>query len=759
MKPHMNERLLNAPSSTDYYYGTEVVPPPNAILVANADDIFTRLWRRRADLFAFVVAGTAIALLLSAVQTKTYRSIATVEVHGLNDNILNTRDVDPMASSMTYALEPYLQTQIKILQSESLIERVIDRLSLQNHPELTRQDGWLARFKRSVGLGAPLKKLQRQELVDWVAANLTIRSPGQTRIIEIVFEASDPKLAADFANTLVTEFNDRALESRGMSAQRTSGWLTSQLSELKSKVEKSEAEMQSYARTEGLMYTAEKDNLAEDRLRQLQESLSKAHEARVSQQSKYELVSSAPADSLPEVLDDDVLKEYQMRLTELRRQLAEIRPLLAPGHYKVQQIQAQIVEMQNAAERERANILSSIKNQYDSAERREKILTENYDSQAQLLSDQSQKAVKYSILKREVDTNRQLYEAMLQKVKEVGITSAMNASNVSLVDRAKPAKAPFRPKRAAYAAGGLGLGAFTGAAFALFPRRRQWRLDRAGDTMQQLGIPELGSIPLIDTENTSHPVELLSLHAKKHEVAECSRALLVSVLLGNRGAYEGRRPRIIVISSCASGEGRTTVATNLAVALAEANHRVLLVDADFRTPRIHELFGIDNVYGISSILSDEQSCGSYSFEQLEALERVPKLYVLPSGPQSQRNPGLLHSARVAELLQNARTSFDTIVIDTPPVLAFADARTLAKLSDGIVLVIRAGQTMPDEVAAAIQRFTEDGTVVLGTVVNGSEEGVESHGGRMGDLTRQASVRSLSILNRLRTSAPAVSDRK
>jgi polysaccharide biosynthesis transport protein len=745
MKTYRDSSVVRAPEGSDYYFGADLMPPPNAILVANTDDIVTRLWRRRAELFAFIISCTALALLLSVVQTQTYRSTATVEVQGLNDNILNTRDVDPTASSMPYAMEPYLQTQIKILQSESLIERVVDRLKLQNRPELVRHEGWLARIRRSVGLGGPVKKLQRQDLIDWATDSLSVRSPGQTRIIEISFEASDPKLAADFANTLVTEFNDRALESRGMSAQRTTEWLTSQLGELKSKVERSESEMQSYARTEGLLYAAEKDNLAEDRLRQLQESLSKAHEARVAQQSKYELVSTAPTDSLPEVLDDDVLKEYQMRLTELRRQLAEIRPVLAPGHYKVQQIQAQIAEMQNAVERERANILSSIKNQYDSAERREKILTDNYDGQVQLLSDQSQKAVKYSILKREVDTNRQLYEAMLQKVKEVGITAAANASNISLVDRAKAAKWPFRPKRAVYGAGGLGVGLFAGTAFALFPRRRQWRIDRTGDITRQLGIPELGSIPLIKAQTAPHPVELLSLHSKNHEVAECARAMLVSVLLGNRGAYDGRRPRMILISSCSAGEGRTTVAANLAVALAEANHRALLIDADLRNPRLHELFRIDNGHGISSILSETKSCDSYPLDQLGYSASVPKLYLLPSGPAEQRNPGLLHSGRAIEFVQKIRSAFDTIIIDTPPVLSFADARTLAKLSDGVVLVIRAGQTMPDEVTAALQRFAEDGTAVLGTVINGREAEPEGSVHRMGAAVKRPSPkRSLSI---------------
>jgi polysaccharide biosynthesis transport protein len=703
------------------YFGSELTGPPNAILVANTDDLLTRLWRRRIQLLAFVLAGTAIAVLISMVERPTYRSVSTVEVQGLNDNMLNTRDVDPHASSIEYTLEPYLQTQIKIFKSDSLIGRVVDRLKLQDCSDIVRSEGLLTRIQRGIGLAEPATQPQRSDLIEWASGNLTVRIPGQTRVLEIAFDAGDPKLAADFANTLVTEFNDRALESRRLSAQHTSQWLNSQLAELKAKVEKSEEQMQTYARNEGLMYTSEKDNVAEDRLRQLQESLSKAHEARVAEQSRYELVSSAPADSLPEVLDDDVLKEYQMRLTELRRQLAEIRPTLAPGHYKVQQLQAEAAEMQNAIERERANILNRIKNQYVAANSREKILVSNYEAQARLVSNQSQKAVQYNILKREVETNRQLYEAMLQKVKEVGITSAINASTVSFVDTAFPPRRPFRPNRKLYAAAGFGLGSFLGLIFALLPRRQEWHIDRTGDLTRQLGVPELGSLPLVRAHDKLHPVELLTWHSKDHKLAESVRATLVSVLLGTRGTYNAHQPRVLVLSSCAKGEGRTTIGANLAIALAEANHRTLIIDADLRNPRLHELFGIENEVGLSDILSDTKACETYAAEELGRAVGIPNLYLLPSGPQLKRNRGLLHSPRTMELMPRFRTAFDTIIIDTPPVLSFADGRTLAKLSDGVVFVIRAGQTLPDEVISALQRFAEDGTPVLGTVINGRDE--------------------------------------
>ncbi|MDQ2775346.1 MAG: polysaccharide biosynthesis tyrosine autokinase [Acidobacteriota bacterium] len=717
-----NKGLVPAVVNRNNYMVTDLMVPPNAIQVTNLDDLFTRLWRRRNVLAVFIVVGTIGALALASFQKPMYRSIALVEVQGLNDNILNTRDVDPTASTLNYPMDSYVQTQIKIVKSESVVGKAADRLKLEDHPELLYSEGLLQRLKRSLGLAAPLRKtLTQQQAIDWGSSHLTVRIPGLTRMIEISVEAADPKLAANFANAIVDEYIDSTVGMHSASSERTTAWLGEQIAELRSKVQRSEADLQAYAQKTGLLFTAEKDNIAEVRLRQLQDSLSKAHELRVAQQSRYDLVATAPADSLPEVLDDPVLREYQARLTELRRQLAELQPVLAPGHYKVQQIQSQITEMEGAMDGKRANILSRIKNEFDAAEHEEKILAGNYAAQVQLVSGQSVNAIQYDILKRELDTNRQMYESMLQKQRGVRMAAAMHASDISIVDNAKPAKMPFRPNRAVFAATGLGFSTFAGMAFVLFPRRRRARVDPPSGVIRQLGIPELGSIPFVQSKGKKSTLELNWSMSQQDTVAEAFRATMVSILLGSRGAYDGQYPRVIVISSCAHGDGRTTVAANLAIALTEADHKVLLVDADLRKPRLHDLFRLDNRQGLSSILLDTKPCESYTAQQLGYSTNVPRLHVLPSGPASEGTAGLLHSARTAEFLDKVRSVFDIVIIDTPPVLPFADGRTLAKLSDGVAFVIRADETTPDDLLSALQRFAEDGAPVLGSIVNGREK--------------------------------------
>jgi capsular exopolysaccharide synthesis family protein len=689
------------------------------------DDLFTKLWRRKIAVVAWIAAGVGIGLLIGSLQPPTYRSTALVEVQGVNDNLLNTKDVDPSASSFTLLAEQYLQTQIKIIHSESVIAGVVDRLGLVKHPELLQSETLQQRLQRLIGMPSNAEPPDRDTLVRWASENASARVAGETQVIEIAFEAPDAKLASDFANGIVNQFIESRLQVHDTAGQRTKEWLTSQIDGLKSKLTSSEIELQAYARSTGLLFMNEKDNLAEQRLRQLQEGLSRVHEARVAYESKYDLVNTAPPDSLPEVLDDPQLREYGAKLTDLRRQLAEVRPVLAPGHYKVQQLQSQINELQNAIESKRNNVLARIRNEFDAAVHQEKNLAASYAAQSQLVSEQSANVVHYDVLKRELDTNRQIYEAMLQKLREVGIASAMRASNIVVVDKARPASKPFRPKRSAYAAIGFGSGVFAGTLFAIYPPRRKRRLDGSRAVARLHGIPELGLIPLVREKRNSLTREPLLSSAATHAVRDRYQETMVSILLHgpqqrHSRTVTPRRARIIVISSCSNGEGRTTVASNLAIAFSHVNHKVLLIDADLRKPRLHTLFGIRNDLGLSDILSDTKPPDSYTAEQIgEEPETFPGLRVLGCGTDPAQGVGLLHSMRLAEFLIKAREFFDIVIVDTPPILSFSDARSLAKVSDGVGMVIRVGKTTEEQVASALWRYMKDRAPIVGTIVIGS----------------------------------------
>lgn len=731
-----------------YYYHVQASDPESAGAEASGSvlEYWNILRRRKATVLLIALLGVILGILFTLPLTPVYRARASVEIQGINENFLNMRDVNPTTSEMPYAPELDLQTQVKILQSQSLLERVIAKLKLESQPFAgdgpTRIDQW----RVALHLGAPNPILSHEDLLRETARKLSVRTQASTRIVEILYDSTNPQLAADFANAMATEYIDQNLESRWQSNQRTSDWLKRQMQDLKTKLEASEDQLQIYARSAGLTFTGEKENVTEQKLKQLQEELSRAQADRISRQSRYELARSASPEALPEVLDDTVLKDYQVKLTDLRRQMAELGAALTPANPKVVKMQAQIVSLESALERTRGNIVRRIRNEYESAQRRESLLASDYSAHTRFIADQATKVNHYNLLKRDVDTTRQVYESMFQRVKEAGIASALRASNIRVVDSAELPRSPDRPSLMIDSLIGLLAALFVGCVFVIQRERADHRIQEPEELGSYLGVPELAVIPSGEagsrkllmgagrgqTHNgssaTKAPLEL-SLNGRKPAreplaadmlavaawqrkpsvFAESFRSALTSIMFSGEN---GNRPRVLVISSPNPGEGKTTVATNLAIALAEIELRVLLIDGDLRKPRLHEIFGLENSGGLSDCLRTVPGCAGSGLVQPTD---IPKLFVLPSGAASQTY--LLYSQRLADLLATARKEFDMVLIDTPPMLQMPDARVLARQADAAILIVRADQTTRAAVTLAAQRFEQDGTRILGTILN------------------------------------------
>ncbi len=687
-------------------------------------DYWRMLCRHKGAMFLFAVCGVLAAVLFSLPQTPVYQAKTTLELLDINENVLNTRDLDPTAGTASSSPEFNIQTQVKLLQSETLVALALDKIEKDQPQELAEQTSRFSEWRKALGLGHPGQAPTDEALVRRARENLKVTALARTRLVEVRYDSPDPKLAADFLNVLGQEFIDQQVEVRWNTTQRTGEWLSKQIQELKIKLEKAEDELQQYARTTGLMFTSEKDSVAEEKLMQVQAALSAAQAERASKQSQYELVATAAPESLPQTLDDRALADYQAKLTDLRRERAELTSTLTPEHYKVQRVDAQIATLEAAFSQQRANVVARIRNEYEAAQRRETLLAGSFAAQAKVVSDQSARAVHYNILKREVDTNRQLYEGMLQKVKEYGIASAMRASNVRVVDAATPPVLPYKPNYPINSALGLMSGLFLGVMFVVIRERADRSIQSPGDTSYYLDVPELGTIPSAsaarglltyrhrDARTAEKSVELGTSGRSMSPLAESFRAALTSILfIGTNGD----RPRTIVLTSANPGEGKTTVACNLGLALAEINRRVLLIDGDMRKPRLHDIFGIANDWGLSDLLrGDAPPDGSAGFVY-ETEHRG--LYILPAGSGCGSAANLLHSERTPEMLKRFREEFDAVLIDTPPMLNMPDARVLGRSADGVILVVRSGQTTRDMAQAAAQRFGEDGTRVIGTILN------------------------------------------
>jgi len=704
------------------------VPPAQWVPAEPIDDnpsfslleYWEKIWRYKFAIAAFVVAGAAGALMLSFLQTPMYRAHTSLVVEDLNENFQNLKDSDPTAQ--VASPQSYFQTQVKILQSREMLELVIDKLGLMKQVN-PHKHFWSAWIHKNSEVNADLT---REQQVDRLQKNLTVQAWGDSQTAEVFYVDRDPRLAASVANTLVQTFIDQSREIRWNSTQNTAEWLTGHLKELKQNLENSENQLRNYAQSTGIILTSDKQNVSEDKLKQLQEELSKAQADRTEKQASYETLANTPIETLSPTLNNPTLQTYLGKMADLKSQLANLSATYTPEHYKVRQVEAQIADLQQSISAERASILRRSKDDYQSAFARENMLAAAYTEQVKTVSDMAGKSIQYENLQHEVDTNRELYDALLLRIRQAGLAAAMRSSNIVVVDQAKPPVLPYQPNFQLNAALGLLTGLFAGVGFVLVRDRFNRNIESPGISQAYLRLPELGVIPAAKLASrrltwlpasTKVPLQIKEQNGASREhatLAEAYRATLTSILLPTMHA-EG--PRVLVLTSPDAGAGKTTVTSNLGMATAEIGRKVLLIDADLRRPRLHRLFEIPNSFGLTDILRITTPLEDIPVDQLVRQTKIPGLYVVPSGPTTDGLSSLLYSPRLTEFLQRVAKEFDLVLIDAPPMLHFADARVLGRHSDGVILVLRSGQTKRDAAMLARQRFQEDGTCVLGTILN------------------------------------------
>ncbi|MEZ5353434.1 MAG: polysaccharide biosynthesis tyrosine autokinase [Bryobacteraceae bacterium] len=712
---------------------------------------WSRIWRNRGIVAGVAIAATAFGWLSTLPQQPVFQARTLLELQGFNENFMNFKDVSPTSSS-TYFPEVDTMTQVKLLQTRPLIEQVEAKLRTEGKFRLEpRRNTW----KAKAGL-VSADPADRDTAIAVAASGLTIKASATTRIIEIVCDSPDPELAAAFANTLAESYIEMNLESRWKATQKTGEWLTRQMRDLKAKWEEAEDELNRYAVSSNLMFTGQNggDNVAEEKLRQLQTELSKAQADRVANQSRHELALSGDPERLGEVLESESLRSYKQKLAELRRQAAELSATLTPEHYRVKRVEAQLAQMQTDLDRERANIVQRIRADFEGSRKREQLLEAAYETQSQLVSRQSSQSIQYNILKRDAETSRQMYESMLQKVKEANVASALRASSVRIVEPAYPPSAPYRPDRRRGAILGCIAGIFFGAGLVLLRERMDRTLHKPGDPELYLRVPELGHVPRADygveesfrqrlansvTRRITDPAgDLASLGAvipKEAEmfertrtlargrrnsfVTEAFRGIVTSVLFSQRN----RCSRLVLaVTSASPAEGKTLTVAHLAIAFAEIHRRVLVIDADLRRPKIHQLFNVNREFGLADLLANEVEPDAAAALTAIQPTTVRGLWTLTSGRSPEVSANLLHSMRLGPLIESLAAHFDIILIDTPPILTLSDPRAVAFHADGTILVVRSGKTTRDAASMAKQQLEADGRQVVGVVLNDWDPG-------------------------------------
>lgn len=675
-------------------------------------------------MFGFAALGVLVALVWTAVQTPIYQASTVIEVQSLAETTL-----EPLAGAAPTpgpTPESYLQTQARILASASVRSRVDARM-LREQTAPYQAPARFAAIRSALRLG-PAKAAAVGGLPP---ITVEVKPYEHTRLIEVLCDAPDPQIAARYANTLTDEYVEYYLEARWNAAERATEWLTAQLDKLRVRLRESEDRLQAYSRGAGLVFTGDRHNVEQERLAQIQTELTRAQADRVMKQSAYEIAAASPPDSVPQVLDHGRLGTYQSQLADLRRELAELSSEMTPAHYRVARVQSQIKDLEATFRRERDNIMARIRNEYSAAVRRESVLRDAYGKQARLVSEQAGKTVNYDILRRDVESNRKLYDELLERVQGAGLASAMRASNIRVVDPAVPPSSPYRPNIFRNLAMGLASGLLLAIGLIVAADHINRSLKAPGETPYHLKVPELGVIPegnspgvrsvydpgrlLTGPGEETGDLALITWQDRPSLMAESFRSTLASILVCD---FDGQRPKVILVTSAGRGEGKSSTVCNLGIALAEINQKVLLLDADMRKPHIHHVFNAPNTWGLSDLLREKTPLQDMPLEALARETEIAGLYILPSGTGAVSIANLLYSNRTAELIDRLRQEFDMVLIDTPPMLYIADARVLGRLADASILVVRAGRTTRDAALNAKQRLEDDRIPVLGTILNG-----------------------------------------
>jgi capsular exopolysaccharide synthesis family protein len=703
--------------------------------------------KRKLALAISAVVGALGGFGFVLLQKPVYQAVTTIEVQGFNESFMGMSAVDPQAGTGSYSSnQSNINTQLKIIESASVRVPVLDRLQRETTPVTPPANTSIDKLRQKVRR-APMDPLQEMKGgLGMAASTLKAKSVLGTRIIAITCDSTIPDIAANFANTIATEYIAQNTQLRSTSTQKTSQWLESQLEETKVKLEQAEGRLQDFVQKSGSTFIGDQDTLANTKLKQLQSDLAGIQADRIAKQTKYEMIKSSPPDAIPDIVDDANLRIYQSKLADLRRELAQLTATLTPEHYKVKQVQSQIADLEATLQRERGNVIQRIENDFRTAQRRESLEMSAYNSQAGAVTGQADKASQYALLKREVDIYRQTLNTMLQQVNQAAVVSAVPANNIRVVDVATPPGLPYKPDPAYSMTLGIGLGLVGGFGLLLLwetasKRKSTLTFGTPGYASSVLFIPELGVIPSVGfgEEHASRPVSrwrrrklgnlilpdnaeaesgntaLVAWQQKPSVVAESFRLTLTSLTLMNRN---GNRPRMMVITSPGPGEGKTTVASNMAAAMAEAGQRVLIIEMDLRRPQLHKIFELSNEHGFTDLVRSSGPILMDATEPFICATQLPGVFVLPSGAVDLTKVSeLFHSPRVPSLLRQLKQSFDMVIIDTPPMLQFSESRLVASFADGVILVLRSGITDRESAVVARDQLSRDGIVILGTILN------------------------------------------
>src|ERR1019366_4474675 len=642
------------------------------------------LRKRRWAVVASLAIVFAVSVIATLKTTRLYQATSKIAIFPETPNALGLKGVED--SSTDYEYEVALETQAAILRSDALAMKVIEAMHLDQDPKFTGATRPQAEDSIRVSSMQP-DPAKAAGLLGAFGGGLSVQIIPNSRLVQISYTHPDPRLATEIVNALVRTFIEENFKTKFESVTQTSEWLSTELDDLQLKVQTSEEKLVRYQKDHSILGVDEKQNIVTAKLDELNRQLTTAQTDRIQKESIYKLVASGDPDASAKMSTlgtSGMLERLREKEADLNTQYAVATTQFGSGYPKVVELSNQLKQVRAEIVAEETQVQHGVRDQYLAALQRESLLTTAFERQKQEANQLNESAIEYSVLKRDADSNRQLYQDLQQRLKEAGVSAGLRSSNIRVVDVARTPTYPIKPDIPRNLEVGFlfGLACGIGLAFVLES------LDTSIRNMEELGaistLPALGTIPLQlstngylrkrlkavspNTEKSESPA-LVTYTRPKSEAAEAYRALRTSILLSSFGAP----PKVILITSALPQEGKTTISANSALVLAQRGSRVLLIDADLRRPGIDKLFGFRSRGGLSTLIS-----GIDKIEDVVVpFTQVPNLWILPAGPIPPQPVELLGSTVMKDHITRWRDEFDHIIIDTPPCLSVTDAVVLS----------------------------------------------------------------------------------
>jgi succinoglycan biosynthesis transport protein ExoP len=667
---------------------------------------------------------TFMAIVVTIVSVATLRmkpvyvASATLEIDKEATNILPFQGTDPYEYEMD--VENYIETQSRILTSETLALETIRNLGLAETPEFS--DGGTS---DAIATGT----LRNQKLPQEIGAflgGLSVRRIPSTSLMVVSFESTNPQLAARVLNAHLDTYIEQNYKSRYQATADATKWLQSELDELSVKVRRSEDARIAYERNNQIWAVDDKSNVTTERLADLNKQLTDAQGDSLKKQALYEFAKAGDVDAVPQLRDNSGLLGLRTRRADLSVQYTEAVNQYGPNFPKVQRLQAQIKNLDDEMVRERKGIVVQLENDYREAKQHEELLSKALDEQKTEVNAMSEKMIQYNILKREAEANKALYDSLETKLKEAQISSGLKSSNLRIVDPAMIPSTPSRPAKSRNIVLAFVVGLVGGIGLALLRDYLDNTVKTPDDVETLARLPSLAVVPTFGGQPTRtrrtgffkaaftdghEQYELVAQHLPKSQMSEAFRALRTALLLSR----PDRPPQVILVSSALPREGKTTVAANLAVTLAQLGDKTVLVDGDLRKPGLGRLLNLHmgKHAGLSSYLAGVSTLDLVSV----AHPVVPNLTAIPAGPLPPNPADLLASDKLTEAIAELRTKYKFIVIDSPPIMAASDALIVSVQVDGVLVVVRSGETPKVAFTRTRDLLTTVNCHLLGVVLN------------------------------------------